>query len=159
MQMTKKFFGLFLLSLSVSLSAYAIETAPSLKLAENLIKAEHFDKLIEDSIENASLTFNPKLVKKDFPNLSKEDISSAKAKYDNLRPTLNTQALENLKKLIEKNFNEPEINYLINLSQNSLNQRFRNFMNSSDFHNVIDAPYEQASTLIAKAQTKPLTTK
>lgn len=130
----------------------------AMKLAAELIHAEGFAKLILDQTENAAAIFRSSSVKKD-PRHTANSLQLTKVKYDQLKPALNTEANLKLQKLIVQKFSIAEIKYLINLSTNTLNRKFRDFANSDEFHTVVDFPYEKAALLLAETQSTPQTSK
>ncbi|MBC7465145.1 MAG: hypothetical protein H7256_04075 [Bdellovibrio sp.] len=131
------------------------DMAVKIKLARLLISAEQIDTKIKEGVQYSGCILQPQKIKIDS-KFNKQMYLDSKTKYDQIKLQLQNESIDSMSELFAKKFSAAEINYLIQLSNNSLNRKFQLFKTSSDYNAILEIPYKKASSLLDDSFNKSL---
>ena len=107
------------------------------------------DKTLQEIVTNSTYIFKKSSQGADaLAKIKNEKISTeGLRKYELMKPQIAQDFAMNVKQAFAKKFSAAELKYLIDLAKNSLNIKFRLFVNSNEYNEILNKPYKQASEL------------
>ena len=141
-----------------SKAAQADKAAVKLDLAMQLLAAEGFIKEFQKNIEQASSDLKSQLIGKNRKMPSQVYVET-KVQFDAIKDSFQKESLQKLAQFLANKFSDAELKYLIDLSNNSLNKKFKNVLSQDDFRVLMEAPYVKTFELLKINDAKDAKTK
>lgn len=123
------------------------------KLAVELMNAIEYQKVIQGAVDDG-----PIVLKKTFQNKNSEfkkenesKYAQALAQYESAKANMSKELLDKFANLLAKKYSAAELQYLIDLSKNSLNKSFNTFLQSKEVTDLQTEPFKKIVGLIKDA--------